>query len=595
MKEVDHQFNDLYLLNDLINELPKGSITRKTIKGKDYYYHRYNENGKRTEKYIPFEQLAFIRSQIDLRKSYENRLEELKHYPGNLSGINSRFNLHVLIGNDLIQWCAPVSKFKRRRIYSSLNEYVNGLTNDKVFILYGLRRTGKTTLIRQVIHDMDSDSMSKTALIQCTKKDSLAELNHDLDYLKQLGYTNIFIDGITLLNDFIEGAALLSDIYAASGMHIVLSGTDSLGFLLAEDRQLYDRCIMVHTTFIPYHEFESVLGIHGIDDYIIYGGTMSLSGTNYHDHFPFSTLSSTEAYIHAAISENIQHSLALYQGGSHFRGLYELYEHHGLTNGINRVVEDMNHRFTFEVLTRLFKSNDLGISASNLRSDRFDPSTILDRIDKQKLNQRLKQRLNIIDRGEEKVRIEPYHVDQIKQYLRLLDVIDMVDVNYLPEIGQHDTKAIIAQPGLRYAQAEALIVCLLEDPLFAPLDRKEQSKIEKRILSEIRGRMMEEIVLLETKQALKNKHVFTLQFDIGEYDMVVVDKDRETCDLYEIKHSDKIDKGQYQYLNDRMKLDMTEHRYGDIHGRYVIYRGQTMDIDGIHYVNVEQYLNDLYS
>lgn len=33
------------------------------------------------------------------------------------------------------------------------------------------------------------------------------------------------------MEDFIEGAALFSDIYASSGMKIVLSGTDSLGFI----------------------------------------------------------------------------------------------------------------------------------------------------------------------------------------------------------------------------------------------------------------------------------------------------------------------------------------------------------------------------
>ena len=49
------------------------------------------------------------------------------------------------------------------------------------------------------------------------------------------GFRYVFIDEVTLLSDFIEGAALFSDIFASSGMKIVLSGTDSLGFLFAED------------------------------------------------------------------------------------------------------------------------------------------------------------------------------------------------------------------------------------------------------------------------------------------------------------------------------------------------------------------------
>ena len=67
-----------------------------------------------------------------------------------------------------------------------------------------------------------------------------------------------------LLDDFIEGAALFSDVFAQSGMKIVLSGTDSLGFLFSEDEQLYDRCVLLHTTFVPYREFEGVLDITAI-------------------------------------------------------------------------------------------------------------------------------------------------------------------------------------------------------------------------------------------------------------------------------------------------------------------------------------------
>lgn len=54
--------------------------------------------------------------------------------------------------------------------------------------------------------------------------------------------------------------------------------TSSLGSWFIKYEELYDRCIMCHTTFIPYREFERVLGIVGIDDFIRYGGTMSLGG-----------------------------------------------------------------------------------------------------------------------------------------------------------------------------------------------------------------------------------------------------------------------------------------------------------------------------
>ena len=50
---------------------------------------------------------------------------------------------------------------------------------------------------------------------------------------------------------------------------------------------------------------------------------------------------------------------------------------------------------------------------------------------------------------------------------------------------------------------------------------------------------------------------------------------------------------QYRHLIDEKKCKATEHRYGTIVGKYVIYRGETIDTDGIRYLNVEEYLKAL--
>ena len=62
------------------------------------------------------------------------------------------------------------------------------------------------------------------------------------------------------MKDFIDSAALFSDVFAAMGMKVVLSGTDSLGFWLAMDQELYDRAKPIHTTFIPYRNTAGCLG-----------------------------------------------------------------------------------------------------------------------------------------------------------------------------------------------------------------------------------------------------------------------------------------------------------------------------------------------
>ena len=55
--------------------LPPGSIVKKTVTGREYYYHRWTENKKRHEKYIPAEALDSFRAQIEQRKELEQELK----------------------------------------------------------------------------------------------------------------------------------------------------------------------------------------------------------------------------------------------------------------------------------------------------------------------------------------------------------------------------------------------------------------------------------------------------------------------------------------------------------------------------------------
>lgn len=262
-------------------------------------------------------------------------------------------------------------------------------------------------------------------------------------------------------------------------MKIVLSGTASLGFAFSKEEQLYDRCIMMHTTFIPYREFEEVLGIKGIDEYIRYGGTMSLSGVNYNKDAIFASARSAEEYIDTAIAKNIQYSLKMYEYGEHFRSLLDLYEKGELTNVINCVVENINHSFTRKVVERTFKSHDIAVTASNL----------------------------LRDREEQSIQIEDHHMAQIEEYLTLLDLIMKIDLESLPKV-----------------------------------NRKESVTV---------------------------------------------------CKIYEVKYSKEQVPEQSRHLKDEEKCAMTSHRYGEITGKYVIYRGESGNLESIQYLNVKEYLKKI--
>lgn len=591
--ELHELQNRLTELKQQIELLPAGSITKKTVNGKVYFYHRWTEEKKRREKYIPAEEVDSFREKIEHRKALEKELKALqKQLPAQArpTAPAYSFTTNVRTGESLRAFSASVRRYRRRECFRQLHDYIYGEPQDRVLILYGLRRTGKTTMIRQIFAEMSDVELEKAAFIQITAKDTLADVNRDLRMLENLGFCYVFLDEVTLMEDFIEGAALFSDVFAACGMKIVLSGTDSLGFLFTEDEQLYDRCILLHTTFIPYREFERVLGIHGIDEYIRYGGTMSLGGVHYNETSTFASKKSADEYVDTAIARNIQHSLRCYQYEGHFRNLRDLYDRDELTSAINRVVEDMNHRFTLEVLTRDFKSHDLGISAQNLRRVRENPTDILDRIDLPAVTESLRQMLEIRNRAEQIARLDDVHVAEIKAYLELLDLTQSIGVRSLPDVGRESERTVITQPGLRYAQADALIRSLLLDETFSALSLPERTAVQERILSEIRGRMLEDIVLLETRMANPGKQVFVLQFPVGEFDMVVFDPDAGCCRIFEIKHSTEAAPQQYRHLIDAEKCAQTEHRYGTITEKTVLYRGEDRVIGEIRYRNVEEYL-----
>ena len=594
---MDDMQKKIAQLESEIEKLPVGYISRKTINGTVRQYHQWTENGKKKSKYLDDETAVLMAENINRRRELQQELKTTKALlPKALKKklvSSSAYNTSVLNGEVLKQFISRSANLRNRPCLHTIQAFLNSEVDSKVLILYGLRRTGKTTLMQQAIAELKDEQFNQTAFLQIRPGDSLASVNQDMKQLQSQGYRYVFLDEVTLMEDFIEGAALFSDIFAACGMKIVLSGTDSLGFLFSADEQLYDRFEMLHTTFISYREFENVLGISGIDEYIRYGGTMSLGGVHYNERSTFSSNKSTDEYIDSAIAKNIQHSLKYYQNAGHFRHLQGLYDRDELTSAINRVVEDINHRFTLDVLTKDFISHDLGLFAKNLRGDRNQPTDALDCIDVASFTEGLKQALEIKNKNEQKVVIEEAHRIEIKEYLDLLDLTVEIPVESLPVVNEKGSITVISQPGLRYSQANALVQQLLLDASFQNISAPERKRIIERILDEIKGRIMEEIVLLETKKAYPEKEVFKLKFAIGEFDMVVYDKEAMCCEIYEIKHSSQSVSQQTQHLMNGQKCKDTEFRFGTIMEKAVIYRGETKLVDEIKYVNVEEYLKGL--
>ena len=437
---------------------------------------------------------------------------------------DAEYHTNVVTGIGLQAFFKRVAKYKKRDCYKTLKKFIEADYDGKICILYGLRRTGKTTLLFQMMGELPT---KQTAYIKIQTTDNMSKLTKDLDRLFKGGYKYVFIDEITLMEDFICTAAVLSDVFSMMGMKIIVSGTDSLGFAMANRDELYDRSVMIHTSFIPFQEYARLLNIQSVDRYIEYGGTLKMENMSFDDpdvafdEVSFRDDESTRKYIDTAISRNIQHTLKNDHYGEYFNQLRELYDKGELTNVINRIVESMNHRFLLRVVQENFKSHDLG-SAKELLLHEFPAqrATVLYDIDEKQVVERLKAIIEVKERSETTVEVTQEHIEKIKKYLLMLDLI--VDCTERYESGKQTPHTVFAQPGMRYAIAKALIYSLMQDEYFRSVSELDKEYIVSKILDDVKGRMLEDIVLLETfKAATGNEEVFKFKFDNGgEYDMV---------------------------------------------------------------------------
>ena len=507
------------------------------------------------------------------------------------------FHTNVVTGAGLQALANSVAKYGKRDCFSTLQKFVNGSYDGKICILYGLRRTGKTTLLFQMLSELP---IEKTAYIKVQTTDDMSRLTKDLKALFELGYRYAFIDEITLLSDFIDTAAVLSDVFSMMGMKIVVSGTDSLGFAMANRDELYDRSVTIHTSFIPFREYARLLNICSVDSYIEYGGTLKMENMSFDDpdaafdEVAFRDDESTRKYIDTAISRNIQHTLKNDHYGEYFNQLRELYEKGELTNVINRIVQHMNHRFVLRVVEDEFKSHDFGSAKELLLHDLpAERATVLYDVDEKQILERLKAIIEVKEKSETTVPITQEHIDKVKKYLLMLDLIVNCPERY--ESGKQAEHFVFSQPGMRYAIAKALVYSLMQDAYFASISEADKAYITGKILDDVKGRMLEDIVLLEVRKiAPSTMEAFKFKFDAGgEFDMVIYDKAGQNCRIYEIKHSTEVNEKQTIHLRDAEKCQIVENRFGPISGKFVLYRGKDTFAEGVQYLNVENFLRGL--
>ena len=270
--------------------------------------------------------------------------------PANME--NKHFHAEVSFGQSLEGLIKSSANYKEARSQlDDMKRFWKEPPRDKVCVLYGLRRTGKTTLLLQMAEELrhkdakdGSNEFARTAYVLCKPRMTLEDVREDFKALKQCGFKTVLFDEATLPRGFIQDAAFLAVIYARIGMRISMAGTDSLKFLTASKQSLYDRCEMLHTSHIPYREWSRITGLHGpdsVDVYADYGGTVLYGGAGRMEFGPEDLREKkVTEYLDEAVVKNIERTLDELGSDSPLTGLQDLQKAGGLKDKINRAVQD---------------------------------------------------------------------------------------------------------------------------------------------------------------------------------------------------------------------------------------------------------------
>lgn len=183
-----------------------------------------------------------------------------------------------------------------------------------------------------------------------------------------------------------------------------------------------------------------------------------------------------------------------------------------------------------------------------------------------------------------KAKIANDNLQDVDMELTLLDKLCENKV-YDLDGNRIETYMLTTQPGQRLMYVNKFI-----DNNFSnqPVD------VRKTIKANVFHRMLVDTILLDMKRNNKtDKQVSLLQFAEDEYDILLVDENKSTCDIYAVRDGQQISLQQCIHLIDTNKCQRLEKIFGTIASRNVIYKGEnTMIGQSISFENVDKLLRE---
>lgn len=500
---------------------------------------------------------------------------------------------------------------KKRDCYTEIKDFINSHkgTKGQICALYGLRRTGKTVLMTQVAKELEQ-SGHKCLYLVCSdeydniRKDRENNLKH-IPQIKELyeildkaiaqNYEYVFIDELTFIKDFVGQGNVISNYYANQGLNIIATGTDSLCFNLVAQDDMLDRIKMIRTSYVPYEEYNRLLG-KDIDEYIKYGGTLA-------EESPYKDNSSTIRYTNSAIVKNIIHSIRSSEHNNP-RAITLLYSEEDIASTINRCINQMNQAFLVSAINRnsgIYESHPLHLGLSNAKNFPY-----AEYIDVLSVDGQVKESLSILNKDEMSVELRQTDIDVIRDALKELDLVLTIPA-YLSikesSTVQDQDSYILSQAGMIYCHATELLKILTKEENWEKLEKcgaENKDLFVRRIDRQVKGDILENLILYDTYKALNSSYIVTKlrQKRTGkEIDLVVSDRITKDTYLFEVKYADYVDEYHQKNLSDIQFMEYIQENFGHIQGRHILYTGVAETVEdsfgSIEYISADRYLKNV--
>lgn len=125
-----------------------------------------------------------------------------------------------------------LKSMEKRFVYKDLMEYLKNPSDHRICALYGLRRTGKTIMMKQAMLELGLENCRLIEIPLNVKNIDMLDIYTLLEDYHEQGIRYVFLDEITDLEDFTHASNLLADKDVGS-MRITAAGKDSYCFSIA--------------------------------------------------------------------------------------------------------------------------------------------------------------------------------------------------------------------------------------------------------------------------------------------------------------------------------------------------------------------------